>query len=85
MQTTDVSTRQSVNLPAHVSRRVRALAKTKGLSSSRVIADLVESGLAAKEREKGRFFELAEQLAKSTSRREQKRLKAELARLTFGS
>jgi len=85
MQTTDVSTRQSVNLPAHVSRRVRALAKTKGLGSSRVIADLVESGLAAKEREKERFFELAEQLAKSTSRSEQKRLKAELARLTFGS
>ena len=43
---------------------------------------LVESGLAAKEREKEHFFELAEQLAKSTSRSEQKRLKAELARLT---
>jgi metal-responsive CopG/Arc/MetJ family transcriptional regulator len=85
MQTSEASTRQSVSLPAHVSRRVRALAKTKGLSSSKVIADLVESGLAAKEREKARFFELAEQLAKSTSRSEQKRLKAELARLTFGS
>jgi metal-responsive CopG/Arc/MetJ family transcriptional regulator len=85
MQTDEASTRQSVNLPAHVSRRVRAIAKTKGLSSSKVIADLVESGLAAKEREKERFFELAEQLAKSTSRSQQTRLKAELARLTFGS
>lgn len=85
MQTAAVSTRQSVSLPAHVSQRVRALAKTKGLSSSKVIADLVESGLAAKEREKEHFFELAEQLAKSTSRSEQRRLKAELARLTFGS
>lgn len=85
MQTAEVSTRQSVNLPAHVSRRVRALAKTKGLSSSKVIADLVESALAAKEREKEHFFELAEQLARSTGRSQQKRLKAELARLTFGS
>jgi metal-responsive CopG/Arc/MetJ family transcriptional regulator len=85
MQTDEASTRQSVNLPAHVSRRVRAIAKTKGLSSSKVIADLVESGLAAKEREKERFFELAEQLAKSTSPSQQRRLKAELARLTFGS
>ena len=85
MQTAEVSTRQSVSLPAHVSRRVRALAKTKGLSSSRMIADLVETGLAAREREKEYFFEMAEQLAQSTNRGEQKRLKAELARLTFGS
>lgn len=85
MQTAEVSTRQSVNLPARVSQRVRALAKARGLSASKVIADLVESGLAAKEREKELFFELAEQLARSTSRSEQKRLKAELARLTFGS
>ncbi len=85
MQTAEVSTRQSVSLPARVSKRIRALAKAKGLSSSKVIADLVESGLAAKEREKERFFELAEQLAKSTNRSEQRRLKAELARLTFGS
>jgi metal-responsive CopG/Arc/MetJ family transcriptional regulator len=85
MQTAEAPTRQSVNLPAHVSRRVRAMAKTKGLSSSKVIADLVEMGLAAKDREKERFFEVAEQLARSASPGEQKRLKAELARLTFGS
>ena len=48
------------------------------------MADLVEAGLAAREREKERFFELAEQFGSSTSRGEQKRLKAELARLTFG-
>lgn len=56
-----------------------------GLSSSKVIADLVETGLAAKEREKERVFELADRLSGSTSRAEQKRLKNELARLTFGS
>lgn len=84
MQTTEAATRQSVNLPARVSRQVRALAKSRGLSSSKVIADLVETGLAAKEREKERFFELAESLARSTSRVEQKRIKTELARLTFG-
>ncbi len=85
MPTAEVSTRQSVSLPADVSRRVRAIAKTRGLSSSKVIADLVASGLSAKEREKEHFFELAEQLAKSTSRSQQRRLKAELARLTFGA
>lgn len=85
MQTIEASTRQSVSLPARVSRQVRALAKSRGLSSSKVIADLIETGLAAKEREKERFFELADRLSSSTSRAEQKRLKLELARLTFGS
>ena len=84
METVEASTRQSVNLPSRVSRQVRAIAKTKGLSSSKVIADLVEAGIAAREREKERFLELAEELARSTNRSEQKRLKAELARLTFG-
>jgi hypothetical protein len=84
MQTVETATRQSVNLPGRVSRQVRTIAKAKGLSASKVIADLVEAGLAAREREKGRFFELADKLARSTDRSEQKRLKAELARLTFG-
>ena len=39
------------------------------LSSSRVIADLVETSLAAKEREKERFFELAEPLARASATR----------------
>lgn len=66
-----------------MSRQVRAIAKTKGLSSSKVIADLVEAGLAAREREKERFFELAEQLGSSTSRGVQKRLKAIPEDLSF--
>jgi hypothetical protein len=49
-----------------------------------VIAELVESGLEAKESERDRFLQLAERLARSTDRAEQKRIKAELARLTFG-
>jgi len=49
-----------------------------------VIVDLIESGLEAKEREKHAFFDLAEQLAQTSDRAEQKRLKEELARMTFG-
>ena len=54
------------------------------LSASRVIVDLIESGLEAKEREKVAFFDLAERLAQASDRAERERLKAELARLTFG-
>ena len=76
--------RQSVSLPARVARRVRSLAQTSKTSTSRVIADLIETGLDAREQEKRRFFECADRLSRSRDAEEQKLLKAELARMTFG-
>ena len=61
------------------------MAKARRSSANRVIAELVESGLEVEERERERFFELADRLTRSTDSAEQKRLKEELARLTFGS
>jgi len=78
------SVRQSVTLPSSVARRVHALAKRTRASTNRVIVDLIESGLEAKEREKAAFFELADRLAQTSDSTEQKRLKEELARMTFG-
>jgi hypothetical protein len=78
------SIRQSVNLPSAVARRVQALAKRQRTSANRVIVDLIESGLDAKEREKVAFFELADRLAHTSDDAEQQRLKEELARMTFG-
>ncbi len=76
--------RQSVSLPSAVARRVQALAKRRRTSANRIIVDLIESGLEAKEREKVAFFDLADRLAHSSDREEQERLKEELARMTFG-
>ena len=76
--------RQSVTLPSPIARRVRALAKRENRSSSRVIVDLIEAGLDAREQEKKTFYELADRLATSSDTSEQKRLKRELARLTYG-
>jgi len=76
--------RQSVSLPSSIARRVRSLAKRERTSANRVIVNLIETGLEAREREKREFFELAERLANATSTAEQKRLKEELARMTFG-
>jgi hypothetical protein len=81
---TDKLLRQSVSLPRRTALRVKALARTRRASASRVIADLIESGLEVQERERQRFFELADRLARSSRPAEQKRLKEELARLTFG-
>lgn len=49
-----------------------------------MIVDLIEAGLDAREQEKKTFFELADRLASSSEKSEQKRLKKELARLTYG-
>jgi hypothetical protein len=76
--------RQSVTLSADVARRVRALARVKRASTSRVIAELVESGLQAHETERERFLQLADRLARSKDRAEQEQITGELARLTFG-
>jgi predicted DNA-binding protein len=76
--------RQSVSLPPEVARRVKALAKTRKTSANRVVVDLIEAGLEAQERERQRFFDLADRLAHTSDRKEQQRLKEELARLTFG-
>jgi hypothetical protein len=78
------SVRQSVSLPSAVARRVQALAKRRHTSANRVLVDLIESGLEVKEREKLAFFELPDRLTQSSDPAEQKRLKDELARMTFG-
>ena len=76
--------RQSVSLPARVARRAKSLAQTSKTSTSRVIADLIESGLDAREQEKKRFFETADRLSRNRDPKEPKRLKEELSRITFG-
>ena len=76
--------RQSVSLPSTVARRVQALAKRKRTSANRVLVELIESGLEAREREKRTFYELADRLTRADDDAEAKRIKEELARLTFG-
>ncbi len=84
MATTEKVVRKSVSLPPPLARRVKALAKSRKVSSNRVLVDLVETGLRSKEEERRRFLELADRLSKSTDAKEQQDLKEQLARMTFG-
>ena len=76
--------RRSVSLPARVARNVRAIAKNRNMSTSRVLVELIETGLSGREAEKQRFFAVAKQLSETTDAAERERLTQELARLTFG-
>ena len=76
--------RQSVSLPPKIAKRVKALARSRKASVNRVMVDLIQEGLESAENERCRFFELADRLSAATDPAERKRLKAELARMTFG-
>ena len=84
MGATSKSLRQSVSLPARLAKRVKSLAKSQRTSANRVLVNLIETGMEAKERERQRFYALAGRLAESTDAAERARLKKELARMTFG-
>ena len=79
------SVRQSVSLPSSIAARVRHLAEKRKASANRVLVDLIEAGLRSKEAEKERFFALTSQLAESADPAERRRIKKELARMTFGA
>lgn len=84
MGATGKSFRQSVSLPERVAKRVKSLAKARRTSANRVMVDLIESGIEAKEREKQQFFAVANRLTETKDAVERERLKKELARMTFG-
>jgi hypothetical protein len=73
-----------VTVPRRVAERVRAIARRQRTSANRVLVELIEAGLEAKEQEKRRFLELADRLTESDDAGERRRLKEELARMTFG-
>lgn len=84
MRTTQKQVRQSVSLPSRLARRVRTLATHQKTSTNRVLVDLIESGMEVKENEKRKFLQLADRLSSSKNPAERKRIKNELARMTFG-
>jgi len=84
MATVEKPVRQSVSLSPRLARRVKALARTSRTSANRILVQLIESGLEAKEQERKHFFELVDRLAESRSPEEQGHLKEKLARMTFG-
>jgi hypothetical protein len=82
--TAEKSVRQSVSLPGRVAKRVRAIARSRRTSASRVLVDLIETGLEAREAEKRRFFDLARRFKESSDARESEQLREELAHMIFG-
>jgi hypothetical protein len=60
------------------------MAKTRRTSANRVLVDLIEAGLQAKEAEKERFLALARRFKETSDPRDSDRLREELANMIFG-
>lgn len=84
MASTNKIIRQSVSLPAKVVAQVRTLAKTRRLSSNRMLVELIENGIEAEKRKQQEFFELAEKFRSAKDPEEAKRLGVKLGRMVFG-
>jgi hypothetical protein len=85
MSPSNKTVRHSVSLPATTAAKVRSLAKTRRLSSNRMLVELIENGIEAEKRKQQEFFELAERFRDATDPEEAKRLGDELGRMVFGS
>jgi len=60
------------------------MAKTRRVSSNRMLVELIENGIEAEKCKKQKFFELAELFRNATDPEEAKRLGDELGRMVFG-
>ena len=84
MKTQGKPVRQSVSLPAKTAAQVRSLAKTRRLSSNRMLVELIENGIEAEKRKQQEFFELADRFRNASDPEEVKRLGDKLGRMVFG-
>jgi hypothetical protein len=84
MTAKEKTVRQSVTLPAKVATQVRSMAKRRRLSANRMLIELVEEGLEAKQQKEKAFFELAERFRAAADPKEVERLGEELGHMVFG-
>lgn len=76
--------RQSVSLPSTLAAEVRTLARTRRLSSNRMLIALIENGIEAEKRREQEFFELAARFRAAADPGEVRRLGELLGRMAFG-
>ena len=76
--------RQSVTLPSTVAKQIRTIAKSRRLSANRVLVELVEEGIEARQRKEKEFFDLAERFRAAKDPAEAERLGDQLGRMVFG-
>jgi hypothetical protein len=76
--------RRSVTLPPKIARQVEALARERDLSDNRVLVELIEQGIEARQQKEKAFFQLAERFRAADDPEQVKQLGDQLGRFVFG-
>jgi len=76
--------RRSISLPSELSEKIDEVAAARHVSANRAIVDLLRDAITAYEMRRTAFLELADRFQKSKDPVETKRLREELAKMTFG-
>jgi len=76
--------RRSITLPPKVAKQVETLAKQHDLSDNRVLVELIEQGIEARQQKEKTFFQLAERFRAASDPEQVRKLGDELGRFVFG-
>ena len=76
--------RRSVTLPPKIAKQVETLAKQRDLSDNRVLVELIEQGIEARQQKEKAFFQLAERFRSADDPEQVKQLGDQLGRFVFG-
>ena len=76
--------RRSVTLPPKIAKQVETLAKERDLSDNRVLVELIEQGIEARQQKEKAFFQLAERFRAADNPEQVKQLGDQLGRFVFG-
>jgi len=76
--------RRSITLPPKIARQVDALARERDLSDNRVLIELIEQGIEARQQKEKAFFQLAERFRAADDPEQIKQLGDQLGRFVFG-
>lgn len=76
--------RRSVTLPREVAKQIETMARKRRLSDNRVLLELIEQGIEARQQKEKAFFELADRFRAARNPGEVKQLGDELGRFVFG-
>ena len=71
-------------MPANLADKIEDIARERHVSSNRPILDLLQNGIAAYDRRRIVFLNLANRFQKSTDPVETEQLREELLQMTFG-
>jgi hypothetical protein len=75
--------RRSVTLPPKIAKQVETMAKERDLSDNRVLVELIEQGIEARQQKEKAFFQLAERFRAAADPEQVKQLGNELGRFVF--